>query len=104
MLQEGVLQEGVFPILEGLWHDEQVSSLGGPVSDLLLSLVQALPAQVASSVKLLPDGKVCLDDLPRHWQVLSMQPPSLRINVEVFFKIMIASSNVKVSTSQISEY
>lgn len=105
VLQEGVLQEGVFSTLEGLWLDEQVSSLGGPVSDLLLSLVQALPAHVASSMKLLPNGDVCLVDLPRHWQVLSMQPISLKIEVEVpvFFRRMVASSNVKVSTSEVSE-
>ena len=105
-LQEGILQEGVFPTLEGLWLDEQVSSLGGPVSDLLLSLVQALPAHVASSVKLLPNGDVCLVDLPRHWQVLSMQPilPEIEVEAPVFFRRMVASSNVKVSTSEDTEY
>ena len=99
-LQEGVLQEGIFPTLVILWHHEQVSSGGGPVSDLLLSLLQALPAHVASSLQLLPTDDVCLVDIPRHWQVLATQPFVLKPEV---FQDAVISSNFKVSTSQLSD-
>ena len=97
--QEGILQEGVFPTLVHLWHKEQLSPAGGPVSDLLLSLLQALPAHVASSLQLLPTDEVCLVDIPRHWQVLATQPFMLEPEV---FQAEVISSNVKVSASQLS--
>ena len=99
-LQEGLLQQGIFPTLVLLWHDEQRSSAWGPVSDLLLSLLQALPAHVALSLQLLPTGNVCLDDVPRHWQVLATQPFVLKTAV---FQDEVISSNVKVPMSQLSD-
>ena len=93
------LQEGVFPSLVVLWNQERLSSVaGGPVSTLLLSLLQALPANVASS--LLPTGEVSVASMPHHWQVLSTQPCMLN---PAAFQDAVISSNFKVPTSQFLE-
>ena len=94
-----ILQEGVFPSLVVLWDQERSSSVaGGPVSNLLLSLLQALPAHVATS--LLPTGEVIVVSMPRHWQVLSAQPCMLN---PAAFQDAVISSNIKVSTSRVLE-
>ena len=96
-----IWQDGIFPLLVELWNHKHLSSAAVDlVSDLLLSLLQPLPAYVASSLLPTGDLHLTLTTMPAHWQVLATQPSMLD---PVKFQDAVISSNIKVFTAQLPE-
>ena len=92
---------GVFPALVRLWGHEQINSFEGLASDLLPSLLQALPASLTPYLR--PMGFVIPEALPGplvHWANLSIALEHTKFHshdhAAAFLRSFLLNSSTKV--------